>query len=259
MKFEIIGPPPRNAEKGISWPKLTRATLIRRYKRFLADASLANGMTVTAHCPNSGSMKGCSEPGRTIYLSKSDRPGRKLPYTWEMIEMPPSLVGVNTLIPNRLVAKAVLDSEIPLLEGYETLAREVKFGHDSRIDLALYSGGQIKCFVEIKNCTLIENGAALFPDAVTTRGLKHLVELQNALGQGFRAVIFFLIQRMDSKVFRPADHIDEAYGGELRTAIQRGVEPLAYDVILSRERIFLNKSVPIDISPQKRLAYPVSP
>ena len=156
--------------------------------------------------------------------------------------MPFSLVGVNTLIPNRLVKQSIMDGVIPELLGYEKIRSEVRCGLHSRLDLVLERPGS-SCFVEVKNCTLIEDGTAYFPDAVTTRGLKHLVELQELVKSGHRAVIFFLIQRMDAVVFRPADRIDPVYGLELRKAVNNGVEILCYDVIISLENIAINKAV----------------
>jgi len=244
MRPETISrPSSSNAAHGLPWSRLIAGTLIARYKRFMADVQLRNGHVVTAHCPNSGSMKGCSEPGRTVWLSRSNNPSRRLRYTWEMIEMPSSLVGVNTLVPNKLVAHSIITGQIPGLTGYESLYREVKCGLNSRLDLLLEkSSGQL-CFVEVKNCTLVHDEVAYFPDAVTSRGLKHLVELQQQVRAGNRGVIFFLIQRMDAKALSPADQIDPAYGNELRIAFRNGVEVLAYDVSLDLEKIALNKSL----------------
>jgi sugar fermentation stimulation protein A len=232
---------------GLAWPRLLQGTLIRRYKRFCADVRLRNGHVITALCPNSGSMKSCSEAGRTVYLSRALNPKRRLKYTWELIEMPSSLVGVNTLVPNRLVKDAIIRGEIPALAGYETVRSEVRYGQSSRIDLLLEQPDGECCFVEIKNCTLVERGVAYFPDAVTTRGRKHLVELQAQVALGQRSVNFFLIQRMDADLFRPSDHIDPAYGAELRTAHDRGVELLAYDVHLNLQGIRLHTPLSCDL------------
>ena len=232
---------------GLAWPSLLQGTLIRRYKRFCADVKLRNGHVITALCPNSGSMKGCCEPGRTVYLSRARNPKRRLKYTWELIEMPSSLVGVNTLVPNRLVKESIIQGEIPALAGYETVRSEVNYGQSSRIDLLLEKPDGDRCFVEIKNCTLVEDGVAYFPDAVTTRGRKHLVELQAQVALGHRSVNFFLIQRMDADLFRPADRIDPAYGAELRTAHDRGVELLAYDVNVNLQRIKLHRPVSCEL------------
>lgn len=227
----------------LDWPDLTRGILLKRYKRFLADVQLENGNIVTAHCANSGAMTQCSEPGRPVYLSHHDNPKRKLKYTWEMIDMQDSLVGVNTMIPNRLVETSIQAGRIPELSGYEQIRREVKVGH-SRLDLLLTDQAGNNCFVEVKNCTLVENGKALFPDAVTTRGRKHLKELQTLVQSGNRCVMFFLIQRMDASEFQPADHIDPQYGLELRQARENHVEILVYDVRITMKDIRIRAKLP---------------
>jgi len=229
----------------IYWPKLFSGTLRRRYKRFLADVVLDSGETVTAHCPNSGSMKGCSEAGRPVYLSFHDNPKRKLAYTWELIDMPASLVGVNTLVPNRLVAAAIRAGLVPALSGYAEVRPEVRAGARSRLDLLLTDTAGARCYVEIKNCTLVAEGAACFPDAVTTRGRQHLLELQELVAAGNRGVMFFLIQRMDAETFSPADYIDSAYGRELRRAAAAGVELLAWDTAIDLQKISLRQPVPV--------------
>ena len=236
-----------NRDSGrLAWPPLIQGTLIRRYKRFLADVRLRNGSVVVAHCPNSGSMLACSEPGRRVYLSRHNNPKRRLRYTWELIEMPTSLVGVNTMVPNRLVKAAILAGLIDRLTGYKKVRSEIAYGTNSRIDLLL-ENGSLRCFVEVKNCTLVTDGAASFPDAITTRGLKHLKELQAQVRSGDRSVMFYLIQRMDAGLFRPADRIDPGYGQELRRAIQNGVEVMAYDVAIDLKGIELNRKIPFDI------------
>lgn len=234
---------------GLAWPELQRGTLVKRYKRFLADVVLEDGTPVTAHCPNSGTMKTCSQPGRPVYVSFHDNPKRKLKYTWELIHMPHSLVGVNTQVPNRLVKKAVEDGRIAELGGYERVRAEVKTGDGSRLDLVLEKENRPACFVEVKNCTLVEAGIGRFPDAVTARGLKHLVALQRLKRAGHRAVMFYLVQRMDALRFRPADDIDPAYGRELRKAYRNGVEILVYDVAIDLFCIGINDRLPFDLSP----------
>jgi sugar fermentation stimulation protein/ribonuclease III len=229
---------------GLPWPKLIRGTLIKRYKRFIADVKLKNDEVVSAHCPNSGSMLGCSEPGRPVYLSRSDNPTRRLLYTWEMIRMPSSLVGVNTLVPNKLVKHAIISGRIPELSGYESVRSEVKCSPHSRLDLILEHPDRPSCYVEVKNCTLVDDGVAYFPDAVTTRGLKHLVELQELVRLGNRGVIFFLIHRSDASAFSPADHIDPDYGAELRSAVQNGIEIQCYDVLIDLKKIAINNPLP---------------
>jgi len=231
--------------QGLSWPELIPGTLVKRYKRFLADVKLESGDLVTAHCANSGSMKECSEPGRPVYLSFHDNPKRKLKYTWEMIEMPTSLVGVNTMVPNRLVKKSIEDGLVEQLNNYENIKSEVKVSVNSRLDLLLTNGDKEKCFVEIKNCTFVKEEIAYFPDAVTTRGQKHLVELQKLAKKGNRCIIFFLVQRMDAKTFSSADHIDPEYGKELRKAENNGVEIIVYDVVIDFKKIILGTKVPL--------------
>ena len=227
----------------MKWPKIIAGTIISRHKRFLFEVRLRNHHTVTAHCPNTGSMTGCYEPGCTAYLSRSSNPARRLPYTIEMTRMGTALVGVNTMIPNRLVREAIAAGRIEKLSGYPTLRSEVGYGTRSRIDLLLESGEE-KCFVEIKNCTLVADQVAYFPDAVSDRALKHLHELTMQVNAGGRCVMFYLIQRMDARLFRPADHIDPAYGKALRSAFRSGVEIMAYDVTLDLETIELNKPIP---------------
>jgi sugar fermentation stimulation protein A len=230
--------------KGLTWPQLIPGTLIKRYKRFMADVKLTSNEVVTAHCPNSGSMQECCEPGRPVYLSFHDNPKRKLKYTWELIEMPTSLVGVNTMVPNRLVSKSIEAGMVTDLDGYDNIVREVKTPNNSRLDILLSKGEKDRCFVEIKNCTLVKDGIAFFPDAVTSRGLKHIVELRSLISSGTRCVMFYLIQRMDAGIFQPADHIDPEYGRELRHAAEQGIEILVYDVCIDLETITLNRKIP---------------
>jgi sugar fermentation stimulation protein A len=230
----------------IQWPALLQGTLIRRYQRFKADVKLRNGRLVTAHCPNSGSMAQCSEPGRPAYLSREDTPHRRLRYTWWLIHMPTSLVGVHTSMPNWLTREAIMAGAVPSLSGYHQIRTEVKYGENSRVDLLLEKEAE-RCYVEVKNCTLVENGIAYFPDAVTERGRKHLVELKKQVHMGNRAAMFFLIQRMDAVAFRPADHIDPVYGRELRKAFQNGVEIFVYDVRIDLEGIELHRTIPFQL------------
>ncbi|SHI81548.1 sugar fermentation stimulation protein A [Desulfatibacillum alkenivorans DSM 16219] len=236
-------------DKGaLPWPKLIQGTLLRRYKRFIADVELEDGTVVSAHCPNSGRMTGCSDPGSPVWISPASNPKRKLKYTLEMIKMPDSLVGINTGVPNKLVAKAIEDQVIPELSGYGGLRMEVPYGANSRVDIMLSEEGRRDCLVEVKNCTLVEDRRAMFPDAVTARGLKHLEELEKALSQNKRSVMFFLIQRMDADVFAPADHIDPAYGAALRRVCANGVEALAWDVDMDLNSLRLNRPLPCDLS-----------
>jgi sugar fermentation stimulation protein A len=235
---------------GLILPDLIPGKLIKRYKRFLADVALDTGDLVTAHCPNTGTMKACSEPGRKVYLSFHDNPKRKYKYTWEIIEMASSLVGVNTLIPNRLVYHSIKAGRVKTFAGYDEVKSEVKVGEKHRLDLMLSKqDGSDRCYIEIKNCSLVEDGIACFPDAVTIRGRNHLIELQRLATSGFRAVMFILVNRMDAKIFKPADHIDPAYGKELRKAHQNGVEIIVYDVEydLKQGRVGLRNQIPFQL------------
>ena len=225
---------------------LYTGTLLKRYKRFLADVELDNGEKVTAHCPNSGSMKGCSVPGSKVLLSISDNPKRKLKYTWELIQKGSIWIGVNTILPNKLVREAIKDGLIDELQGYNSIRPEVKYGRNSRIDL-LIDGPKGLCYVEVKNVTLVEDNVAFFPDAVTTRGQKHMHELMNMVKKGYRSVVFFVVQRKDGKIFAPADNIDPEYGRLLRKALKSGIEVLAYQASVSPSTISISHSLPIKI------------
>lgn len=230
---------------------LTEGTLVKRYKRFLADVELASGEVITVHCPNSGSMKGCSEPGRPVLISDSENPKRKLRYTLEMIKIGRIWVGVNTSNPNAAVAGFVERDRIPELAGYPEQRREVPYGPEdrSRIDLLLEDpeGKRPDCYVEVKNTTWRVQEHAAFPDAVTQRGLKHLRELRGVVEAGHRGVIFFFVGRNDCTRFRPADEIDPDYGALLREVTGAGVEALAYRMRFTRRRIEMVERVPVDL------------
>jgi sugar fermentation stimulation protein A len=208
---------------------LIPGTLIKRYKRFLADVRLEGGSVVTAHCPNSGSMKGYKEEGLRVWLSESDNPKRKLRYTWELVEAPSGdLIMVHAARANALVHEAVAGGIVTELQGYDTLRREVKYGsRNSRIDLLLEKEGE-QCFVEVKSVTLREGETLMFPDAVTTRGQKHLEELMEMRAQGHRAVLFFAVLREGGTAFGAAAHIDPDYAALLEKARSAGVEVLLY-------------------------------
>ncbi len=228
----------------LKWPELIPGTLIKRYKRFLADITLESGQTITAHCANTGSMTECSQPGSPVYVSYHDNPKRKLKYSWELIQMPTSLVGVNTAIPNKLVLHSIQQKLIPSLLGYEFTKPEKKLESGSRLDIFLWNHEKDRCYIEVKNCTLVTDGVASFPDAVTTRGQKHLRELQQLQDEHTRCAMFFLIQRSDADVFQPADTVDPNYGQELRKAVGNGVEILVYDVDINLNGIRINKEIP---------------
>jgi len=223
---------------------LYQGTLLRRYQRFLADVRMTDGDTVTAHCPNSGSMMGCAAPGSTVLLSRSENPKRKYPFTWEMVQVGKLWVGINTGRPNTLVREAICEGVVSELAGYNAIRPEVRYGTNSRIDLLL-SGNPGLCYVEVKNVTLVEGETALFPDAVTERGQKHLVELMKVVRSGRRGVIFFVVQRGDARCLAPADRIDPEYGRLLRTAVENGVEALAYHARVEPAEIRLTRRLPI--------------
>jgi len=231
----------------LPWPPLIRGTLIRRYKRFLVDVRLEDNGLIVAHCSNSGSMKGLVDKGNPVFLSQPKKPGRKTNYTLEIIQLPSTLVGVNTQLPNHLVARAIRHGRVPELRGYGNLQQERDYGLGSRIDILLTDEKKFSCFIEVKNCTLVEDGTALFPDAVTTRGLKHLKELQKETAKGNRAVMFYLVQRMDAEIFSPADVIDPVYGRELRNAVKNGVEILAWDVTIDPTYVRLRRPIPVKL------------
>jgi sugar fermentation stimulation protein A len=223
--------------------KLIKGILIRRYKRFLADVQLENGEIILAHCTNSGSMKSCIEPGADVMLSPVDDPKRKTRYTWEMIKIDNSWVGVNTMNPNRLAFEEVSTGNIPGLEGYTRVQREVQF-EDSRFDL-MAANEHETCFIEVKNVTMMENGIALFPDAVTERGRKHLETLMKVKQQNMRAVMLYVIQRTDTNIFMPAYNIDPGYAATMKKAVEAGVEIIPLQVLVTPETILPLKILPL--------------
>lgn len=230
---------------------LTRGKLIKRYKRFLADVELENGEVVVAHCANSGSMMGLKEPGFPVYLSPNTNPKAKLDWRWEMVEVDGALVGINTSRPNHIVEEGILDGTITELSGYDSLRREVKYGQNSRIDILLENPEKEDlpdlCYVEVKNVTLKEGVQALFPDAVTSRGTKHLRELMDMVAEGHRAAMVYLVQREDCESFSVASEIDPTYASALREAQAAGVELLCYQCQLTPEEIKVAKSLPIKL------------
>ena len=229
---------------------LLRGRLIKRYKRFLADVVLDTGETVTATCPNTGSMKGLTEPGSVVWLSTSDSPTRKYKHTWEMIENDlgagPTLVGINTGHPNKILSEAIDAGRIAPLKGYASLKREQKYGKNSRIDILLEDEAKGTAYVEIKNVHLMRKpGLAEFPDSVTERGAKHLGELADMVREGKRAVMVFLVQRADAKRVSLARDIDKVYGEAFDRAIAAGVEAIAVRCKLSETAIEVDRLVDI--------------
>ena len=230
-------------------PPLFAATLLKRYKRFLADVRLDDGTELTVHTPNTGSMLGCAEPGMRIWLRDTQNPKRKYRYSWEMSETPDGeKIGVNTTISNQLVKEAIESGIATELQGYQQILSEVPYGHEnSRIDLLLKNDAQ-HCYVEIKNVTAADaRGRAMFPDAVTQRGTKHLRELKAMAAAGHRAVIFFAIQRGDVTGFRPATEIDPVYAATLADVLAAGVEALAYQAAVTPGEICLQHRLPVEL------------
>jgi sugar fermentation stimulation protein A len=235
--------------------ELVPATLIRRYKRFLADVALADGTIITAHVANPGAMTGLQAEGARVWLSKSPSLARKLPYSWELVEADfgggSEFTGVNTMHPNPIVAEALAAGTIPELAGYATVRREVKYGRilngkGSRVDFLLEDPAKSPCYVEVKNVHLMRHtGVAEFPDSVTARGTKHLDELAEMVTSGARAVMLFVIQIGSARSFRLARDIDPAYGRAFDRARAAGVEALAWTCELSRQEIRLAHPVPI--------------
>jgi sugar fermentation stimulation protein A len=226
-------------------PVLVHGKLIRRYKRFLADVLLDDGTEVIAHCTNSGSMKSCLEPGAEVYLSPVADIKRRTRYTWEMIMINGDWVGINTSVPNKLAYEALIAGVIPGFENVNAAAREVVYG-DSRFDLFAECREE-KCFIEVKNVTLKQGRYALFPDAVTIRGQKHLKTLMEVKKAGMRSVMLYIVQRTDVEVFAPAADIDPVYALLLKDAVREGVEVIAMQVRVSPLQVVIVKQLPVEI------------
>lgn len=223
--------------------------LLRRYKRFLADIALDSGEEVTAHCANPGAMLGLIAEGNRVFLSRSDNPARKLKYSWEIVEADfgrgPEYAGINTAHPNAIVSEAITAGKLGGLDGYASLRREVKYGRNSRIDILLQQQGRPDCYVEIKNVHLMRTpGLAEFPDSVTARGAKHLVELGDMVAAGHRAVMVYLIQ-MQADRFALAADLDKAYASAFAQARERGVEAIAACCRVDPQGIHVDRLVPI--------------
>ena len=228
---------------------LIEGRLVKRYKRFLTDVELADGSLVVAHCANPGSMISVNEPGSEVWLSPARNPERKLRYTWELVRVGKALVGINTAHPNGLVEEAIRKGKIAELTGYANLLREVRYGKNSRIDILLEDPDKSPCYVEIKNVTMRRKlgkaDPAEFPDSVTTRGAKHLVELADMVEAGHRAVMVYLVQRPDGPSFTVAGDIDPAYAKGLSVARAAGVEAIAYGCRVTTKGVDVTKSLPL--------------
>lgn len=225
---------------------LIQGRLIKRYKRFLADIELESGDIITAHCPNTGKMLSCSSPGSPVALSVSDNPKRKYAHTLEMVYENSTWIGVNTARTNNLVAEAIESGSISEFSHITEIKKEVKTSDHTRLDLRLTSDKNL-IYVEVKNCSLTENSCAMFPDAVTARGTKHLHELMRLTQEGHRSCIFFLVQRMDADFFKPATHIDLKYSETLKQASDEGVLVLAYQAEVSPESIQVIRRLPVKL------------
>ncbi len=234
----------------MQFPPLTEGRLIKRYKRFLADVKLTDGQIVTAHVPNTGSLLGCTTPGIPVWLSTSANPKRKYQHTLTLIKPGRSLVCVDTSVPNTVVVEEAIQQKIPELAGFREYLPEVPYGEGSRIDLCcrVHRRDMLRrTWVEVKSTTLVEKRIAMFPDAITERGRKHLVELQRMVSKGENALQLFFIQRCDADVFRPADHIDPQYGKELRKAAGAGVKLLALQAKITKRSITIKRPIPVEL------------
>lgn len=223
---------------------LIPAVLVRRYKRFLADCQLPDGQEITAHCPNPGSMLGLAEPGMRVWLEPNDNP-KKLNYGWRLVDHENGhFTGIDTSVPNRALRAALEKQKIPELAEYETVRPEVKYGESSRIDFLLTQADLPDCYVEVKSVTLMrEPGLAEFPDSVSNRGTKHLMELTRMVQQGHRAVMLYLVQRTDCERFKLAADIDSAYSQAFKNAYECGVERLIYSTRISPHEITIGAPI----------------
>jgi sugar fermentation stimulation protein A len=225
---------------------LIRGSLLKRYKRFLADVTLETGETITAACPNTGAMLGLTDPGLTVYLSRSERPTRKYPHTWELADLPRwGLTGINTGLPNAIVAEAIGDGKV--LSDYSSLRREVKYGVNSRIDILLEDPEKPPCYVEVKNVHLLRQpGLAEFPDCPTERGAKHLAEMSNMVKQGARAVMVYLIQNATPTRFALAGDLDRSYLEAFKKARRAGVEAIALTCDMSLDGVTASRVIEVE-------------
>jgi sugar fermentation stimulation protein A len=226
--------------------KLISGHFIKRYKRFFIDVKIGSNI-VTAHCPNTGSMLGLLKKGNRVWLSKSDDLNRKLKFTVQIIEDRKTKVGINTHLTNKIVLNSLLAREIKDFRNFRTIRREVKFGENTRFDFLLINGNK-KVFIEVKNVTLSRHkGIAEFPDAVTSRGLKHIKELLNAKKEGYDIYLFYVVQRDDCNKFDLAKDIDPEYCELLVKAVKKKLKILCFDCKFSSKGIKLNREIKIKI------------
>lgn len=228
---------------------LIRATLVRRYKRFLADVTLEDGTPVTAHCANPGAMLGVADPGATVWLEPNDDPKRKLKYSWKLIELPDGhLAGIDTAVPNRVVGEALHAGQVAEVDAYPRMRAEVKYRENSRVDFLLGAVSLPDCYLEVKNVHLRRTADwAEFPDSVTARGAKHLGDLSAMVEEGHRAVMLYLVQRTDCARLRLAADIDPAYAAAAHAARQAGVEMLCYGTTITRDGVSIAGPLPVHI------------
>ncbi|MGI6657042.1 MAG: DNA/RNA nuclease SfsA [Desulfobulbus sp.] len=230
------------------------ALLCRRYKRFLADVRLADGSLLTVHCPNSGSMRGCSEPGSPVVISPAASPGRKYAWTLEMVQARGIWVGVHTGRTNRLVREGLESGVLDEFGQVDRITQEVVVSSKSRLDFCL-EGAQGRTYLEVKHCSLAEQGVALFPDAVTTRGTRHLLELARLAEAGYNAAVLFCVQRSDAERFRPAAHIDPGYAETATQAAGSGVRFLARQVEVTPQSLTFSRPLPVEL-PEQPVMHP---
>lgn len=223
-----------------------KGTFVKRYKRFFADVLLENGVTITAHCPNTGAMQGLLVEGCPVWVTHNNDPKRKLHYTWEMSYIENTMVGINTQHPNKIIAEAIKNNQIPEFIGHTNLETEVKYGkQNSRIDILLTYPDNSKYFVEVKNVHYKDENTAVFPDSPTTRGVKHLEELCHMVNEGHKAAVVYCIQRNDISDFRFGEEFDPKYAQMAEIALKKGVKMLPVSCTLNKEGIVVNKGSPL--------------
>lgn len=245
MRAEVSRPAVRLRRASLEFdPPLVPGRLIRRYKRFLADVTLEGGEKVTVHCPNPGSMRSCLEDDAPVYLSRASNPARRTAFTWEMIFINNGWVGVNTMAPNFLAARAAEEQALRIFAGARRVRREVKVGAHTRLDLVV-ERAKGPLYVEVKNVTMVEQGVARFPDSVTTRGAKHLEVLMDLVGQGIQAAMLYVVQRGDVRSMGPATAIDPTYAKLFHQAREAGVALVAVQAAVSPRGIHLVRRLPL--------------